>query len=279
MPRRDGSAGGRHRRSRPGPGSPPWPSPWPTTSGWNDSTPGRCTGPWPGRRCAHHVEVHRRRGRGRPGAPTRSSTWASGSWSTARTPPTAIRSAEVDAAVSAVAANPAVRSELVARQRAWVAQRGRGVVEGRDIGTVVLPDADIKIYLTAATETRARRRARQRADGRSVEAGPRRPGAPGPARLDPARLAAAITRGRRRGCQSDRLDRQVEPGRARGGARMPVKPHLDVDRGHGHDPTARRGARAVVGLPRAAPARAPHQPRRTGASRSREPTPSPPRAR
>jgi cytidylate kinase len=82
----------------------------------------------------------------------------------------AIRSAEVDAAVSAVAANPAVRAELVARQRAWVAQRGRGVVEGRDIGTVVLPDADLKVYLTAATETRARRRARQRDDGRSVEA-------------------------------------------------------------------------------------------------------------
>jgi cytidylate kinase len=43
-------------------------------------------------------------------------------------------------------------------------------VEGRDIGTVVLPDADVKIYLTAATETRAERRARERADGRSVEA-------------------------------------------------------------------------------------------------------------
>jgi cytidylate kinase len=82
----------------------------------------------------------------------------------------AIRSAAVDAAVSAVAANPEVRSELVARQRAWVTEKGRGVVEGRDIGTVVLPDADLKIYLTAATETRARRRARQRADGRSVEA-------------------------------------------------------------------------------------------------------------
>ena len=81
----------------------------------------------------------------------------------------AIRSAEVDAAVSAVAANPAVRAELVGRQRAWVAQRGSGVVEGRDIGTVVLPDAQLKIYLTAATETRARRRADQRADGRSVE--------------------------------------------------------------------------------------------------------------
>ncbi|HLM97317.1 MAG TPA: (d)CMP kinase [Acidimicrobiales bacterium] len=82
----------------------------------------------------------------------------------------AIRSAAVDSAVSAVAANPAVRAELVARQRAWVAERGRGVVEGRDIGSVVLPDADLKVYLTAATETRARRRARERAEGRSVDA-------------------------------------------------------------------------------------------------------------
>jgi cytidylate kinase len=81
----------------------------------------------------------------------------------------AIRSAEVDAAVSAVAANPAVRAELVARQRSWMAARGRGVVEGRDIGTVVFPDADLKIYLTAATATRAHRRAGERADGRSVD--------------------------------------------------------------------------------------------------------------
>jgi len=79
-----------------------------------------------------------------------------------------IRSAAVDGAVSAVAANPAVRAELVARQRAWVAARGRGVVEGRDIGSVVLPHADVKIYLTASTEIRAARRAGERADGRSV---------------------------------------------------------------------------------------------------------------
>jgi CMP/dCMP kinase len=80
----------------------------------------------------------------------------------------AIRTAEVDAAVSAVAANPEVRAALVARQRDWVAERGAGVVEGRDIGTVVLPDADLKIYLTAGTSERARRRAGERGDGRSV---------------------------------------------------------------------------------------------------------------
>jgi cytidylate kinase len=74
----------------------------------------------------------------------------------------AIRTPEVDAAVSAVAANPEVRTEMVARQRAWVAEHGRGVVEGRDIGTVVLPDADLKVYLTASSEERALRRAQER---------------------------------------------------------------------------------------------------------------------
>jgi cytidylate kinase len=82
---------------------------------------------------------------------------------------TEIRSAAVDRAVSAVAANTAVRAELVARQRVWIAARGSGVVEGRDIGSVVLPDADVKVYLTAATDVRAERRAAQRTDGRSVE--------------------------------------------------------------------------------------------------------------
>ncbi|HAM03715.1 MAG TPA: (d)CMP kinase [Acidimicrobiaceae bacterium] len=74
---------------------------------------------------------------------------------------TAIRTPAVDAAVSAVAANPAVRRELVGRQRAWVAAHGGGVVEGRDIGTVVLPDADVKIYLTAVSDERARRAAQR----------------------------------------------------------------------------------------------------------------------
>jgi cytidylate kinase len=81
----------------------------------------------------------------------------------------AIRSPDVDAAVSPVAANPAVRAELVRRQRAWVAERGGAVVEGRDICTVVLPGADLKIYLTADSTVRAARRTTQRADGRSVE--------------------------------------------------------------------------------------------------------------
>lgn len=81
----------------------------------------------------------------------------------------AIRTAAVDRAVSAVAANPEVRATLVDRQRRWVGERGAGVVEGRDIGTVVLPDADVKIYLTARTDERARRRAEERGDGRSVD--------------------------------------------------------------------------------------------------------------
>jgi cytidylate kinase len=79
-----------------------------------------------------------------------------------------IRTARVDGAVSAVAANPEVRATLVEKQRQWVGARGAGVVEGRDIGTVVLPDADLKVYLTARSGVRAKRRAVERDDGRSV---------------------------------------------------------------------------------------------------------------
>ena len=68
-----------------------------------------------------------------------------------------IRSPEVDANVSVVSAYPGVRSALSAQQRR-VGLRGRVVMVGRDIGTVVLPDADLKIYLDASAEERARRR-------------------------------------------------------------------------------------------------------------------------
>ncbi|TFV55028.1 (d)CMP kinase [Geodermatophilus sp. DF01-2] len=72
-----------------------------------------------------------------------------------------IRSAEVTRAVSAVSAVPSVRRRLVDQQRALVAAADAVVVEGRDIGTVVLPDATLKVYLTAAPEARAQRRALQ----------------------------------------------------------------------------------------------------------------------
>jgi len=73
---------------------------------------------------------------------------------------TAIREPGVTAVVSAVSAHPPVRAELVRRQRRWVEQHGGGVVEGRDIGTVVFPNADLKVFLTASEEERARRRQR-----------------------------------------------------------------------------------------------------------------------
>lgn len=69
-----------------------------------------------------------------------------------------IRGEEVTRAVSAVSAVPAVRAHMVGLQRELAAAAGSVVVEGRDIGTVVLPDADVKIFLTATAETRARRR-------------------------------------------------------------------------------------------------------------------------
>jgi cytidylate kinase len=71
---------------------------------------------------------------------------------------TAIRGRDVTAAVSAVAANTPVREELRARQRAWVAARGGGVIDGRDIGSVVFPAATLKLYLTASPRVRAERR-------------------------------------------------------------------------------------------------------------------------
>ncbi len=75
-----------------------------------------------------------------------------------------IRSPEVTRAVSTVAANPAVRAELVARQREWVAARGGAVVEGRDIGSVVFPAAELKVYLTAEDSERASRRTKEMLD-------------------------------------------------------------------------------------------------------------------
>jgi len=76
----------------------------------------------------------------------------------------AIRGSEVSAAVSAVAANPSVRAIMVERQRSWIALRGGGVVEGRDIASVVLPNADLKLYLTASPEVRAARRSEEGAE-------------------------------------------------------------------------------------------------------------------
>lgn len=71
---------------------------------------------------------------------------------------TEIRGNEVTQTVSAVSSVPAVRSRLVDLQRTLAQGPSNVVVEGRDIGTVVLPDADVKIFLTASAETRARRR-------------------------------------------------------------------------------------------------------------------------
>src|SRR3546814_8650063 len=75
-----------------------------------------------------------------------------------------MRGPQVSRSVSIVAANPAVRAEMVRRQRAWVTTRGGGVLEGRDIGTVVFPDADLKVYLTADPDVRAQRRSKEVTD-------------------------------------------------------------------------------------------------------------------
>lgn len=81
-----------------------------------------------------------------------------------------IRGAEVTQAVSAVSAVPAVRALLVALQRDIIAEAARIVVEGRDIGTVVAPDADLKVYLTASADERARRRSTENAANQAATA-------------------------------------------------------------------------------------------------------------
>jgi cytidylate kinase len=81
-----------------------------------------------------------------------------------------IRGPEVTQAVSAVSAVAAVRTLLVAEQRRIIAAATRIVVEGRDIGTVVAPDADLKVYLTASADERARRRSAEDATAQAATA-------------------------------------------------------------------------------------------------------------
>jgi CMP/dCMP kinase len=75
-----------------------------------------------------------------------------------------IRGPEVTRAVTPVAANPVVRTELTRRMREWADHHGGGVIEGRDIGTVVFPDAELKLYITARPEVRAARRYKEVSD-------------------------------------------------------------------------------------------------------------------
>jgi cytidylate kinase len=81
----------------------------------------------------------------------------------------AIRSAGVSGAASEVAADPRVREAMVAKQRELL-RRGDWVAEGRDIGTVVAPQAEVKVFLTASDEVRAGRRAGERGDAAGAAA-------------------------------------------------------------------------------------------------------------
>ena len=80
----------------------------------------------------------------------------------------AIRTPMIDRLVSAVAAHPSIRRHMAGLQKKFAAE-GRVVLEGRDTGTIVCPDADVKIYLDASLSERAKRRLNQRADEASVE--------------------------------------------------------------------------------------------------------------
>ena len=69
-----------------------------------------------------------------------------------------LRSEETGAFASRVSVHPAVRDALFARQRGFATQAGGAVLDGRDIGTVIAPDADVKLFITASVEQRAKRR-------------------------------------------------------------------------------------------------------------------------
>ena len=82
----------------------------------------------------------------------------------------ALKIPAVGEAASLVSAIPAVRTALLAFQRDFAAQPPGAVLDGRDIGTVICPDADVKIYVTAAPEVRAHRRAAEyRAQGKAID--------------------------------------------------------------------------------------------------------------
>ena len=74
---------------------------------------------------------------------------------------TEIRTSEINAIVSIIAAHTPVRDDMREQQRQWIQAQKGGVVEGRDIGTVVFPDAILKVFLTASPEVRAERRVGQ----------------------------------------------------------------------------------------------------------------------
>ncbi|MGB6312796.1 MAG: (d)CMP kinase [Pseudolabrys sp.] len=81
----------------------------------------------------------------------------------------ALKAHSISEAASVVSAIPAVREALLAFQREFAARPPGAVLDGRDIGTVICPDADVKIYVTATPEVRARRRAAEyKAQGRSI---------------------------------------------------------------------------------------------------------------
>ncbi|HZC25876.1 MAG TPA: (d)CMP kinase [Actinopolymorphaceae bacterium] len=103
-----------------------------------------------------------------------------------------IRSREVTNAVSAVSAVPAVRTRLVDLQRELIGAGGI-VVEGRDIGTTVAPDADVKVFLTAHADERARRRAAEGLAGARVEVGLTRQEMVRRDKVDSGRAASPLT--------------------------------------------------------------------------------------
>jgi cytidylate kinase len=107
---------------------------------------------------------------GKPAADTQAAIAAARSLDVSRFEEIALKSPALGEAASIVSAIPDVRTALLAFQREFAARPPGAVLDGRDIGTVICPDADVKIYVTASPEVRARRRAAEyREQGRQID--------------------------------------------------------------------------------------------------------------
>ena len=188
------------RRSRPR-----WPSGW----GSSGSTPAPCTGPWPPSPCRAGTPPDDSDGGGRPRRGGDHRGGGAGHHRRAATSPTSSARPRWAGRSRSWRPTPRCGATWCERQRAWAETHGGGVVEGRDIGSVVFPEADLKVYLTAS-----RRGAGPPAPRRGARGG----GPPRPDRLDPGCLAAP--RGRRR--PPARYHRPERAGCGRGGAVVAV---------------------------------------------------------
>ena len=235
------------------------------------STPAPCTARSPGRRCDEGLDLQDEAAVAALSERARFDLEAGRVGHRRHDVSQAIRTPEIDAAATTVARHPAVRRVLVARQRD-MGRAGGVVMEGRDIGTVVFPDADVKIYLDASPEERARRRANDPAHRSSTRRGAGggrdRTGRARSQRLDPRGIAAG--HGARRDPHRD--DRRRRSSRWSSASWRLSRERVKAENGPGSNPLSTRSRNTLAVLRRNRRSNDPH-------SRARAPAAAVARAR